>query len=58
VIKMSLVCAHCGNTIVLSDNPDHYGICSECPINEVTPEEKAMIARSSADIVWKRQLRK
>lgn len=55
---MSLVCAHCGNTIVLSDNPDHYGICSECPINEVTPEEKAMIARSSADIVWKRQLRK
>lgn len=39
---MSLICVKCGKTIVLSANPDHYAVCSGCPL-ELTPAEKAKI---------------
>ena len=42
---MSLICAHCGKTIVMSDKPTHYGICAGCPINDVTQEEKNLISK-------------
>jgi hypothetical protein len=42
---MSLICAHCGKTIVMSDNPTHYGICAGCPISEVTQSEKDLISK-------------
>lgn len=29
---MSLICAVCGKIIVLSDNPDHHGVCARCPV--------------------------
>ncbi len=31
---MSLICAHCGKIVVLSDHPDHLGGCGNCDLNE------------------------
>ncbi len=36
---MSLMCANCGRTIVLSEHPLHYGVCSVCG-NTMTDEER------------------
>lgn len=33
---MSLICAECGTTIVLSNSHEHYGICSKCPHDNET----------------------
>lgn len=35
---MSLICSQCGKIIVLSETPDHYGICAACPI----PKEESI----------------
>tara|TARA_Y100000815_G_C13045267_1_gene388425 strand:+ start:356 stop:487 length:132 start_codon:yes stop_codon:yes gene_type:complete len=31
---MSLICAVCSKIIVMSDNPDHHGVCASCPVTE------------------------
>ena len=41
---MSLICAHCGKIIVMSESPDHLGGCPSCDINE---EEGKRILESS-----------
>ncbi|MFH1614281.1 MAG: hypothetical protein ABIG61_04250 [Planctomycetota bacterium] len=33
---MSLICVVCRKVIVMSDNPDHYGVCAACPSNNLT----------------------
>ena len=42
---MSLFCVMCGKEIVMSDSPTHYGVCSACPTNELTNEQKKQIER-------------
>lgn len=42
-LKMSLICIVCGKIIIMSDNPDHYGVCAGCPVNGLTKEEKEKI---------------
>jgi len=39
---MSLICKKCGKIIVMSNNPDHYGVCASCPLDKeaVVGEEK------------------
>lgn len=44
---MSLICVMCNKTIVQSDNPDHLGVCSACPTNELTDEQKARFEESN-----------
>jgi len=36
---MSLICANCGRTIVLSEHELHYGVCAMCG-NTMTEEER------------------
>lgn len=36
---MSLICVKCGKIIVMSNNPDHYGICASC-LPKPTKHEK------------------
>ena len=43
---MSLICAQCGKTIVISDTPEHYGICSSCPHTELG----SMIVEKSSEL--------
>jgi hypothetical protein len=45
--KMSLICAECGRTIVLSGNPDHYGICCSCPM-PISDEAKQILEEDAA----------
>ena len=41
---MSLICVKCGHIIVMSDHPNHYGVCAACgPSVPLTPEQQAMI---------------
>ena len=40
---MSLICVKCGKIIVMSDNPDHYGVCAGCDSNDLTPVQQAKI---------------
>lgn len=40
---MSLICVVCGKIIVMSDNPDHYGVCAGCPSNNLTEEQERKI---------------
>lgn len=40
---MSLICAHCKRLMVMSENNDHYGICSLCPRDIVTKEEMNLV---------------
>lgn len=42
---MSLFCVMCGKTIVISDHPTHYGVCSSCPTMELSNEQKKQIER-------------
>ncbi len=42
---MSLICVQCGKIIVMSANPDHYGNCHGCPVENLTPEQQALIAK-------------
>ncbi len=44
---MSLICVMCDKTIVLSDTPDHLGVCSACPTSEITEAQKARFEESS-----------
>lgn len=44
---MSLICAHCSKTIVMSDHPDHFAGCSSCNISDFTPMELKMIEDSN-----------
>ena len=30
--KESLICANCGKTVVMSDHPDHLGVCGTCTL--------------------------
>jgi len=43
--KMSLICVVCGKVIVMSDNPDHYGVCAACPSNNLTKQQQEKINR-------------
>ena len=41
---MSLICVKCEHVIVMSDNPDHYGVCHTCgPYPPLTPEQEKKI---------------
>jgi len=42
---MSLICVMCGKVIVQSLTPNHYGVCSRCNANELTPEQKDQIKK-------------
>jgi len=44
-MKMSLICVVCGKVIVMSDNPDHYGVCAACPSNNLTKQQQEKINR-------------
>lgn len=46
---MSLICVHCGDTIVVSDHPDHLAVCSSCPMDEITEAEKKQVEKSSEE---------
>jgi len=43
---MSLICARCGHIIVMSNNPDHLGVCAACGPTGMTEEEKRRIEES------------
>lgn len=42
---MSLICIVCGKVIVMSDNPDHYGVCASCPTDKLTEEQEGKIRK-------------
>jgi len=42
---MSLFCVMCYKTIVESDHPPHYAVCSACPTNQLTDTQKEKIER-------------
>ena len=42
---MSLICVVCGKVIVMSDNPDHYGVCVACPSNSLTKQQQKKVNR-------------
>jgi hypothetical protein len=44
---MSLFCVMCSKTIVLSENPDHYAVCSACPVMDLTQVQKKIIEDSN-----------
>ena len=44
---MSLICARCGKTGVVSNHPDHYMMCAACGVNNMTEAEKKLIEVSS-----------
>lgn len=53
---MSLICVRCGKTILMSSNPDHYGVCAGCGVNGITDKEVAKIEASRPNprvIQWK-----
>lgn len=42
---MSLICASYGRIIVTSNNPDHYGCCSQCDPTKLTPAQIVKIEK-------------
>ena len=42
---MSLICVVCKKIIIMSDNPNHYGVCAGCPSNNLTEEQKLKISK-------------
>lgn len=42
---MSLLCVRCGKIIVMSNHPDHLGLCAACGVKNLTlsEEEKSKI---------------
>ena len=40
---MTLWCVICKKAIVISQNPDHYGVCASCDVTKLTEEQKKLI---------------
>ena len=49
---MSLICVKCSHIIVMSDNPDHCGVCHDC-FPSLTAEDETKIDQSSKEFAVK-----